>query len=123
MSSRKTKHQQHLEEYHTLRIVRKQIKRNRDPDPPRRRVLIAGADDLDEIDLPATERVMPRGERERRKAIWDSALAARKRETEDEETSPAEETTGVTGIVTEVSTGMCRVRLDGRELLCVPAAP
>ena len=122
MSSRKTKHQQHIEEYHQLRVVRKQIKRNRDPDPPRRKARIQGglADPgaLDELALPESERVMPRGERERRRAIWTTALAAQQGETKGEGTSPAEETPGIVGVVTEVSTGMCRVRLHGRELLC-----
>jgi ribosome biogenesis GTPase len=121
MSSRKTKHRQHLEEQGGLRMVRKQIKRNRKPKAPRRKDwMVASTDNLgayDELDAPKRERIMPRGERERRQKMWTEALDTLRREAEQAE-APVSPASGPTGLVLAVSTGLCRVRLDGRERLC-----
>jgi ribosome biogenesis GTPase len=122
MASRKAKHRQHVEGQVGLRLVRKQIKRNREPDPVRRKDwILADPDNLDaydELDAPEVERVMPRGERERRQKIWTAALDTLRREAEQSEVPPADDAAGESGIVVEVSIGLCRVLLDGRELLC-----
>jgi ribosome biogenesis GTPase len=122
MADRKTKHWRHVEEQAGLRLVRKQIKRNREPAPVRRKDwIVASPDNLDaydELDAPQRERVMPRGERERRQKIWTAALNTVRKESEQPDVAPAEEMSGPTGMVVEVSMGLCRVRLDGRELLC-----
>jgi ribosome biogenesis GTPase len=122
MASRKAKHRLHVEEQVGLRLVRKQIKRNRDPDPVRRRDwILAGPDNLDvydELDAPEVERVMPRGERERRQKIWNAALNTLRKEAEQTDEQPAGDTMGESGLVVEVSTGLCRVLLHGAERLC-----
>jgi ribosome biogenesis GTPase len=122
VSNREKKRWQHHHTDKTMRRVRKQVKRNRKPKRVRRRDWKSyGFDDLDaldELDIPQSERVMPSGERERRRA--NLALAESKGGDEDtfEERSPAEEAEGQRGIVVEVSSGLCRVDLDGRSLIC-----
>jgi ribosome biogenesis GTPase len=107
------------------RKVRKQLKNNRKPKRPRRKGWMPdGWDDLDtlhDIDYPQSERIMPRGERERRREIEAAVLAALDAE-ETEAHGPEElrkETTpGQTGVVVEVSSSLCRVALNGRSLIC-----
>lgn len=122
MASRKAKHRQHLHEQAGLRLVRKQIKRNREPDPVRRRDwIVAGPENLeayDELDAPEVERVMPRGERERRQNSLNAALNTLRREAEQPEAQSAEGTPVESGLVVEVSTGLCRVLRNGAERLC-----
>ena len=105
----------------TMRQVRKQIKRNRQPKPARRKNWMPDSfDDLDEFyDLPKTEPVMPRGERERRQAVMAAALTTLENQASaDEELLPAEEPTGSQGVVVEVSSGLCCVDLGGHSLIC-----
>lgn len=77
-------------------------------------------DDLDDLDTCQTERIMPRGEHERRRAIWTAALETLEEaaEVEDGTASPMAEIKGSRGRVIEVSTGLCRVALDGHTVLC-----
>jgi ribosome biogenesis GTPase len=72
----------------------------------------AGA--LEEFDVPQTERVMPRGERERRRAILNAALADLK----ENEHPSEQEAAGLQGVVVEVSNSLCRVDVGGRSLTC-----
>ena len=111
----------HREVSRTTRQVRKQLKRNRQPKPARRKNWMPDSlDDLDALyDLPQTERIMPRGERERRQAIMAAALATLEEQTSaDEELPTTEEPLGLQGVVVEVSSGLCCVDLDGRSLIC-----
>ena len=111
----------HREVSRTMRQVRKQIKRNRKPKPARRKDWMPDSfDDLDALyDLPQTERVMPRGERERRQAVMTAALATLEEQASANEELPTEEEpTGLQGVVVEVSSGLCCVDLDGRSLIC-----
>jgi ribosome biogenesis GTPase len=104
-----------------MRQVRKQIKRNRTPKRPRRRNWMPDSlDDLDALyDLPGTERVMPRGEQERRQAVMAAALATlEEQDSADEELPTTEELLGLQGVVVEVSSSLCRVDLGGRSLIC-----
>jgi len=75
-------------------------------------------DAFDELDIPQDERIMPPGERERRRI--NLALLELEEGGEDtfEERSPVEGTQGQRGIVVEVSTSLCRVDLSGRSLVC-----
>jgi len=101
--------------------VRKQIKRNRQPKPARRKNWLPDSfDDLDELyDLPQAERVMPRGERERRQAVMAAALATLEEQASaDGELPTMEEPVGLQGVVVEVSSGLCCVDLGGRSLTC-----
>jgi ribosome biogenesis GTPase len=103
-----------------MRQARKQIKHNRKPDRVRCKEWIPGdLDALDDLDSPQSERIVPRGERERRKDVLVEALAVVEEAPEgEEETALAEAVPGERGIVVEVSTGLCRVEVDGRSLLC-----
>lgn len=121
MSNRNEKKWRHQEASKTMRRVRKQIKRNRQPKRPRRRNWMPDSfDDLDALyDLPRTERIMPRGERERRQAVMAAALATLEEQASADGELPAtEEPAGLQGVVVEVSSGLCRVDLGGRSLIC-----
>ena len=118
--------EEQYEEQKTLRKVRNQLKRNRKHKRVRQREWrelreygVADAlQDLDlvqELDLPQHERVMPRGERERRQAMIDAALAAAR---EEEQGEPPPMQGGEEGRVIEVSTALCRVELEGRIVVC-----
>ncbi|MBN1887523.1 MAG: ribosome small subunit-dependent GTPase A [Thermoflexales bacterium] len=105
--------------------VRKKIKRNRKPKPVRSKNWQDNSDDPDTLDAlsPHTGRVMPRGERERRRAVLEMALADTASEGKAPESRP-EEAGGDEiearrkGIVVEVSSGLCRVEVDERTLMC-----
>jgi ribosome biogenesis GTPase len=123
--NRKEKDWQH---YHqadkTMRQVRKQIKRNRKPKQVRRKDWrpydFDDPDAFDGLDTPQSERMMPRGEWERRRANLALALAQPGEGDGEafEELSPVGETRNQRGIVVEVSSGLCRVDLGGRSLVC-----
>jgi ribosome biogenesis GTPase len=123
-----TLYRQHNEKYQLLRHVKKQIKRGRQERPVRQRDWTPDDDeDWDDMDVAQSERVLPRGEQERRKAMWDLAL---KRLAEDEQSGtegePVESlaneagrtTRAQRGLVIEVSTGLCRVDVQGETALC-----
>jgi ribosome biogenesis GTPase len=102
------------------RNVQKQIKRKRKPERVRRKDWIPdNFDDLDDLyALPQSERIMPRGEQERRK-ILATKLAARGNEPETtEETVSAEKTTGHQGTVIEMSSSLYRVDVNGHTIMC-----
>ena len=71
MSNRDKKRWQHHHADKTIRRVRKQIKRNRKPKRVRRKdwksYSFDDLDAFDELDIPQDERIMPPGERERRR--------------------------------------------------------
>jgi len=120
---REKRRPQHRRVEKTMRQVRKEIKRNRKPKQPRRRNWMpCDLDDLDALEdlgFPQGERIMPRGERERRRTIVAEALAALEEETGEANAPPlAEETAERQGIVVEVSSSLCRVDLDGHSRLC-----
>lgn len=127
MPSREQLQWRHHEANKTMRKVRKQIKHNRKPKQARRRDWIPDSfDDPDafyDFDLPERERIMPRGERERRRSILSAALAEME-EVEDEEDDgaedlwPVKEMPGQRAVVVEVSSSLCRVDLGGRSLVC-----
>jgi len=111
-----------------MRLVRKDIKRNRKPEkegrPKQRQPGAGAAEEDDELAAPQVERVMPRGEQERRKRTLTMALANLQEQVEAAPTGapaggPLPEQAGPTvGMVVEVSSSLCRVALDGRILLC-----
>jgi ribosome biogenesis GTPase len=121
LSNRNEKKWRHQEASKTMRQVRTQIKRNRQPKRPRRKNWMPdNFDDLDALyDLPKTERIMPRGEQERRQAVMAAALATLEEQASaDGELPTTEEPAGLQGVVVEVSSGLCRVDLGGRSLIC-----
>jgi ribosome biogenesis GTPase len=107
-----------------MRKVRKQIKRNRKSKRPRKKDWMPDSldtDALDDLDLSHEERVMPRGERERRQTVLNEALTRIKEEEREEELETKLDETEdrqACGMVIEVSSSMCRVQLDGHALLC-----
>jgi ribosome biogenesis GTPase len=119
--SREQRRWQYFENAEKTRAIRKQIKRNRKSKRVRRKDWIPrGLDNLESLeDSMYSERVMPPGERERRQAVLDAAAASIEERQQVETDSPrdggADERKGT---VTEVSTGLCRVDLGGRSLIC-----
>jgi ribosome biogenesis GTPase len=115
-------------QYHTvdkkLRKVRKEIKRHRKPKRVRQKDWnsydLEDLDALNEVEIPQTERVMPRGERERRRANLITALEKLEEDDNDpfEALSPVDKSQGQQGIVVEVSSSLCRVDLGERNLVC-----
>jgi len=105
-----------------MRLVHQQVKRNREPDRVRQKSWMPGdprdLDSWDDMDSPRSEPVMPRGEQERRRAVLTAALEKLHEEEGIEAPVLAANRPGQRGIVTEVSSGLCRVELDGRSLLC-----
>jgi ribosome biogenesis GTPase len=118
--SREASKWRHHDAAKALRQARKQIKHNRKPDRVRRKEWIPGNwDELDDLDPPQSERIMPRGEGERRKAALAKTRATVEEEPEvEEEITFAGTTPGQRGVVVEVSTSLCRVEVDGRSLVC-----
>jgi ribosome biogenesis GTPase len=98
-----------------MKKVKKQLKRNHQPKPARRKDWL----DADDLDFEPGERVMPRGERERRRTLLVTALEDKAAE-EDGFTENTSQVAipGLRGTVIEVSSGLCRVDLGGRTLTC-----
>ena len=121
MPSREERKWQHYKTAKTMRQIRKDIKRNRKPKRVRRKDWIPDSlDDLGGInDLPQSERIMPRGERERRQALMAAALETLEEATStDEPTASTPDRAEQRGVVVEVSSSLCRVDVDGRSLVC-----
>jgi len=115
--TREERQWQHYRKNKTMRQVRKQIKRNRKTKPPRCRDWMAL--DAEELDGSVQiERVMPRGERERRQKLMSMALATVEEETVLDSIPPQEDSPPPHGVIVQVSSGLCRVDLDGQEILC-----
>ena len=111
--------------------TRKQLKRNRKAKRVRSKNWMPdGFDDdcMDDLDSsPQSERIMPRGERDRRRAFEAIISAALENKENDEDAlddgaKALEEMPGQRGVVVEVSTSLCRVALDpgrdGDSLIC-----
>ncbi|MCL5996406.1 MAG: ribosome small subunit-dependent GTPase A [Chloroflexi bacterium] len=125
MTNREQKRWQHHQAAKQMRLVSKQIKRNRQPKPPREREWQPGdLDDLDENELPQTERVMPVGEQERRRTQFAAALTELADDdiVSDDETSPLAMSQGVPdgvrATVVEISSSLCRVEVGGHSRIC-----
>lgn len=108
-----------------LRKASKKTNRRQKSKKPRRKNWIGDAyDEYEELEFETVERVMPRGERERRRTVEQIASASVKKRQIDEDSSPhdpddkTQESEGPQGKVVEVSTGMCRVDLGGENILC-----
>jgi len=107
-----------------LRKASKKTNRRQKSKKPRRKNWIGHAyDEYEEFEFETVERVMPRGERERRRTVEQIAsTSVKKRQIDDD--SPhdpddkTQESEGPQGKVIEVSTGMCRVALGGENILC-----
>lgn len=106
-------------EYGQKQQVRKMKKQGKKAAAVRKRDWLPDqGEDWDDVAAPAVERVVPVGEQERRKQMWD--LAARRLEA-DAEAEPAltqQDESLPSGLVIEVSTGLARVEVANRVLLC-----
>ncbi len=122
MPTREQRRWKHWADEKQMRLVRKDIKRNRKPKSENRKNRNnnrrGDLDHPDNLDLPQVERVMPRGERERRKTVIATALAQLDQDDKTNQVAPPEKHDGQRGVVVEVSSSLCRVDVDGRELLC-----
>jgi ribosome biogenesis GTPase len=99
-----------------LQKAKRSMKRNRDVRSPRRTnwLDLAYADEDTMSHDYAYEPVMPRDERERRKAI-EEMMSGGERE---QVLSESEAAAGLQGRVVEVSSGLCRVEVHGGVVLC-----
>jgi ribosome biogenesis GTPase len=115
-----TLYRQHNEKYQLLRRVKKQIKRNRQERPVRQRDWMSeNEQDWDDVDFAQSERILPRGEQERRRAMWNLALQRLEEDARaDELAEPEPAVAGQRGLVVEVSTGLCRVDVGDDTMLC-----
>lgn len=94
---------------------RQPVKSNRRKDwLPNNFDLLESSDEWD--DLQMSERVMPRGETERRRA--NAAFASQTVIDEDADPPPTDDANCPTGRVVEASRGLYRVQIGGRTLLC-----
>ncbi len=95
-------------------VAAKKLRRNRQPKPVRQKKWRAfDPETWDELDYELEERVMPRGEEERRRVTSQSGQA-----NTTASTPVAPTPAGQTGLVIEVSQGLCRVQLALRTLIC-----
>lgn len=99
-------------------VAAKKLKRNRQPKPVRQKKWRAyDPDTWDELDYELEERVMPRGEEERRRAVAQANSQPNQPDT-TASTLSTPPPAGQTGQVIEVSQGLCRVKLGSRTLIC-----
>src|SRR3954452_22047763 len=73
--------------------------------------------DWEDHDVPRTQRIMPRDEGDRRRALAQAAFKTAD-DASDGIAVRATVPAGEQGVVVEVSTGLCRVEIDGQTLLC-----
>ena len=100
-----------------LKTTSKKMRRNQASKGSRQKSWDANSWDDMEQGGDTFERIMPRDESERRRAIEQVALRGIAQETDSAETVELAPD-AVTGLVIEVSKGLCRVQVDERTLLC-----
>jgi len=119
LSSRQEKRIEQWQAEKAQRTQRKLVKRNRQPDRVRdkswKQFDSHDPDVWEEVEIGGNERIMARDEKERRFALSSGALASRHAAQGIGATPRAD---GQRGVVTEVASGICRVHVDGRTLLC-----
>ena len=99
--------------------ARKTLKRNLRAKPPRqRRWADTDSDRWDELDVIPRERVMPRDEQDRRRAVEQAASAAASLPRYDGDETDRVETASQRGIVIAVSNDACKVEVGGRTMQC-----
>ena len=102
-----------------LRTAKKKMRRNQIPKKARRKNWMADEWDEFKAEYDNFERIMPRDEGERRRAIEQTAFAAPTALTEDAPEADVDiDDDTIMGLVVEVSKGLCRVQVDDRVLLC-----
>ncbi|HLV36737.1 MAG TPA: ribosome small subunit-dependent GTPase A [Spirillospora sp.] len=105
-----------------LQKASKKMRRNQSSKKGRRKDWAAGFDVLDEWEAPDDyedfERIMPRDEGERRRAVESMAFQPATSETEAEDAALANDPDTLTGLVIEASKGLFRVQIENRIILC-----
>ncbi|MBL6961217.1 MAG: ribosome small subunit-dependent GTPase A [Anaerolineales bacterium] len=100
-----------------LRDARRKTGNNRSTKKPRRKDWGSDySDDWDGGDYLIDERILPRGEHERRRKL--EALAFDESLTQPETAPVVDADSAITGLVVEVSSGLCRVEINDETLLC-----
>ena len=98
MPSREEKQWEHHRNGKQMRRIRKEIQRNREPKRVRQKQWLPGSldaiDEQEELIIPQEERIMPRGERERRKKVLTAAIAKLQKEETGEVASLQTDTGG-----------------------------
>ncbi len=101
-----------------LQTAQKKLKRNHQPKRTRRKNWVPDHyEELDDVDFDTHERVMPRGEQERRRSVEKVAFSTVTTD-EDEVDLATDETFVQQGTVIEVSKGGCQVDTNSKVLLC-----
>ncbi len=119
LASREELFWKHHEADKAKRNIRKKIKRNRKPKRVRRKDWMPDDwDDWDDFETPQFERIMPRGEQERRQQIMTEVMAELEGESDIIQAPRGEDFAGQRGTVIEVSSGLCRVEIAGKTVLC-----
>lgn len=103
-----------------LQKAKKQLKPNRQPKPTRRRDwLPEAADGSDDFDFEAVERIMPRGEHERRRTLLTTALVDTTEALSTSHEPPHHlEVSSLRGTVVAVSSSLCQVDVEGQTFMC-----
>jgi len=100
-----------------LRDARRKTGNKNTTRKPRRRNWISDSPDAwDDDDYLTNERILPRGERERRRNL--EALAFSETPTRPELAPVMEADSASTGLVVEVSSGLCRVEIGNETFIC-----
>ena len=125
---RHRKGQQKRARQKSIEAERKKFKRNQQPKGPRRKdwMPLAGdaalPDEWDDGETLSFERIMPPGEEERRRALaraaFDRTTAPVSASLGDEDDPFAADTALQEGWVSEIASGLCRVRIGDETLLC-----
>jgi len=114
------KYQQHLKketQKKQMQGAKKNFKRNHQPRQTRQKKWMPdNLDDWDELDYDLEERMMPRGESERRRTLARTMLRPEK--SEERGQVPVPDNQRQHGLVVEVSKGICQVDLGDRILPC-----
>lgn len=97
-----------------LQKVKKNKTRNRDERPRRRDWQPLADDESADYGVLTHERIMPRDENERRRAVETRIQQRQNGGDQSNELAVS----GRQGLVIEVSTGLCRVSVDGETILC-----
>ena len=99
-----------------LKAARKKLKRNLNPSPPRRKGWVdQDPDDLEEAAHGGLERIMPRDEGDRRRAVEQAAFEI-DQDVAEADTAPLEVPDA--GLVVATGAGTCRVEIMGRTVEC-----
>jgi ribosome biogenesis GTPase len=98
--------------------TRKPVRRQKSKKPRRNDWMQYSDEYWEEVEVETFERVMPLDENERRQAVEQMAYKSKMVEAEPATGKNTEQSYDLLGTVTEMSSGLCTVRLEDREVLC-----